>query len=244
MSTSTPASPSPFGLILPSRAILTDPQIITPTQCAFTFAAAPAFSHIVIFLLPTVTLPEGMVAAIYIQYPPAIPEFRLLGAIANEKPSAIFQIDGLAASDGGGDISNGAGSSMSTDVPGDRSVVTVGLSVEPAMNLAPQLEALALKSGPAANPVSSSSSTSSTALVTSRGVGPQNARGAAASPISTKLLAQRIIKNAFNFLASFAGSTTVGGQEVVPLKSFQDWWVKFERRVENDPGFLERQDDG
>jgi protein Hikeshi len=61
------------------------------------------------------------------------------------------------------------------------------------------------------------------------------------APPPTKLLAQRIIKNAFNFLASFAGGS--GGQEVVPLKSFQDWWTKFERRVENDPGFLERDGD-
>lgn len=59
-------------------------------------------------------------------------------------------------------------------------------------------------------------------------------------PPSTKILAQRIIKNAFNFLASFAGGQ--GGQEVVPLKSFEEWWKKFERRVENEPGFLERDD--
>ncbi|KAL8981075.1 MAG: hypothetical protein Q9177_005686, partial [Variospora cf. flavescens] len=50
--------------------------------------------------------------------------------------------------------------------------------------------------------------------------------------------------NAFNFLASFAGQTTVGGEEMVPLRSFRGWWEKFERRVENDPGFLEREADG
>lgn len=61
-------------------------------------------------------------------------------------------------------------------------------------------------------------------------------------PPQTKKLAQRIIKDAFNFLASFVGTAGPGGQEVVPLKSFQDWWVKFERKVQNDPGFLERDD--
>lgn len=60
-------------------------------------------------------------------------------------------------------------------------------------------------------------------------------------PPTTKVLAQRIIKNAFNFLASFAGGA--GGSEMVPLKAFREWWVKFERRVENDPGFLERDVD-
>jgi len=32
------------------------------------------------------------------------------------------------------------------------------------------------------------------------------------------------------------------GDEKVPLKSFEEWWKKFERRVEADPGFLERED--
>ncbi len=63
--------------------------------------------------------------------------------------------------------------------------------------------------------------------------------------MSTKVLARRIVRNAFNFLASFAGTTAEqGGVEVVPLKAFQEWWVKFERRVEVDPGFLEREGEG
>ena len=58
----------------------------------------------------------------------------------------------------------------------------------------------------------------------------------------TLVLAQRIIKNAFNFLASFSGNVA-GGVEVVPLKAFEEWWKKFEARVKNDPGFLERDGD-
>lgn len=54
---------------------------------------------------------------------------------------------------------------------------------------------------------------------------------------TTKVLAQRIIGNAFNFLASF-------GSDTVPLKAFQDWWTKFEKKVELDPSFLEREDQG
>jgi protein Hikeshi len=57
---------------------------------------------------------------------------------------------------------------------------------------------------------------------------------------STKVLAQRIIQNAFNFLASFSGRVGGDGVEVVPLKSFEEWWRKFERKVEMDPSFLER----
>jgi hypothetical protein len=60
--------------------------------------------------------------------------------------------------------------------------------------------------------------------------------------VSTKVLAKRIIENAFNFLASFAGQLGPGGEEVIPLKSFREWWVKFEKRIEMDPGFLEREE--
>jgi len=53
-------------------------------------------------------------------------------------------------------------------------------------------------------------------------------------PVDTKILAQRIIANAFNFLSSF-------GSDVIPLKAFQEWWKKFEKKVEQDPTFLERE---
>ncbi len=59
-------------------------------------------------------------------------------------------------------------------------------------------------------------------------------------PPSTLVLAQRIIRNAFNFLASFSGQA--GQVEVVPLRAFEEWWRKFESRVRSDPGFLERDD--
>ena len=59
---------------------------------------------------------------------------------------------------------------------------------------------------------------------------------ATASPVTTKILAQRIIANAFNFLASF-------GSDTVPLKAFEAWWSKFESKVNNDPSFLERPQD-
>lgn len=59
----------------------------------------------------------------------------------------------------------------------------------------------------------------------------------------TVVLAQRIIQNAFNFLASFSGQAGPGGVEVVPLKAFENWWKKFEGRVRSDPSFLERPQD-
>lgn len=57
---------------------------------------------------------------------------------------------------------------------------------------------------------------------------------------TTIALAQAIISNAFDFIASFSGSVGPGGVEVVPLKAFENWWKKFESRVRSDPSFLEK----
>lgn len=181
-----------FSLILPGRPCLTEIQNVSPNQFAFTFPAAPHFSHIVVFILPGNQLPDGTAVGVYLQLPGGA-QFQFLGGLANEKQSAIFKVNVPATANDG--------------------VVNLGLSVEPIANVEQQM--LQLKSQQQSSATSKS--------------GP-----------STKVLAQRIIQHAFNFISGFSGS--VGGQEVVPLKSFQDWWTKFERRIENDPSFLEKAD--
>jgi protein Hikeshi len=119
-------------------------------------------------------------------------------------------------------------SSMGVGGGGD---ITLGISLEPSDSVTAQITALHTQTQP---PPPSTSSTS--ALV------PINHRGVTGSKMDTVVLAQRIIKNAFNFLASFSGNLD-GGVEVVPLKAFEEWWRKFEGRVRADPGFLERDGD-
>lgn len=80
-------------------------------------------------------------------------------------------------------------------------------------------------------------------LAASKSEGGAAGAGAGGQQPSTVVLAQRIIQNAFNFLASFSGAAGPGGVEVVPLKAFEAWWKKFESRVKADPSFLERQQD-
>ena len=42
-------------------------------------------------------------------------------------------------------------------------------------------------------------------------------------------------------MSTLAGFATGGiGRETVPLKAFQEWWKKFEGRIDKDPSFLER----
>lgn len=230
-----------FSVIVPGRPCLTDIAAVgaqpntQPTKFAFTFPAYPKFNHIVVFFLPGTVLPPDTAAAIYIQSPeskptPNGPEFRFLGAISNEKPSAIFKIG--SSSQPRRSEAEEEDQMLDEDATAARDAtngqVTLGISIEPAQSVAAQVEAL----NASRNPPSELSA--STALVRQT---PQQKQ------ITTKVLAQRIIGNAFNFLASFAESNpNKQGEEVVPLKSFRDWWTKFEKRIDMDPSFLERED--
>ncbi|KAI9797403.1 MAG: hypothetical protein M1835_000736 [Candelina submexicana] len=216
-----------FGAILPSRPVQTNLQTLSATQFAFTLPAFPPFHHVVVFLLPGSVLPPSAAAAVYIRLPDN-PDFKLLGSISNEKQSAIFKINhtgalqfsGVPAANEGDDamiveiVPHDATSAEETT----RGEFTLGISVEPAASVTAQLE----------NLKSTSVAESTTMVVAKR-------------PLSTKMLAQKIIKNAFNFLASFADDQ--GGNEMVPLKGFRDWWMKFEKRIELDPEFLERDEE-
>jgi len=170
---------------------------VSANQFAVSLPTTPAFHNIGVFLHPSQLLPPDMAAGVYMQLPGA-QGFQFLGAIANEKPSALFKVN------------------LPPQVVGE---INLGISVEPVQNIQAQLQQLQQQGS----------------------TGGGGGKAGTAAP-DARLLAQRIIKNAFNFLAGFAGNTA-NGIEVVPLKSFQDWWTKFERRVQNDPGFLERDED-
>lgn len=227
---STPPS-LPFALVLPSRPVYAAPTALSPTQYAFTFPQSPPFSHIVAFLLPGTILPADTLAGVYIQFPGSAPAFKFLGALGNDKQSVIFRV-GIGQANVQPDA-GGVGQDEMTDIDAPAATglsaptadITVGISIEPAASIESQVADL-----------KSARSTSSTALIPAKAPQP--------TLLTTKVLAQRIIENAFNFLASYSGSTTgPGGEEMVPLKSFRAWWEKFERRVEMDPAFLEKQDD-
>ena len=210
-----------FGVIISGRPVDASPQAITETQYAFRIPPEPHFSHIVVFILPGVQLPPNTAATVYVQIPPS-QDFKLLGAIGLGKESAIFKVGGMKTGNGPNDVDamtdDAADMSQGSAATGD---IAVGISIEPAAQVEQQLASLKSGQPPAGNGLN--------AMVR---LGTGNDERA-----TTKVLAQRIIGNAFNFLASF-------GSDTVPLKAFQDWWVKFEKKVELDPSFLERADQG
>jgi hypothetical protein len=224
-----------FGVVISGRPLMTSFDTISDTQAQLVIPSTPAFGHVVVFMLPGATLPVGQSAAIYMRVPPSN-EFRLWGYIGQGKESTIFKIRDTAALKGVGGVGTLDDDAMvdegaTTGGGGSADPIVLGISVEPTERV---LSALAAQKASQASSISSPNATNSTSLELVRRQPPSGQ-----TPISTKILAQRIIANAFNFLASFSSGGT-GGNEVVPLKSFEEWWRKFERRIESDPGFLER----
>lgn len=112
----------------------------------------------------------------------------------------------------------------SSSAPNSSLPLILGISIESSSSVAAQMAALAAKPP---IPIINEPTNTSTSLIV-----------AGSGKPDTLLLAQRIIKNAFNFLASWSD-----GDGKVPLKAFESWWGKFEGRLRSDPSFLERDGD-
>lgn len=200
-----------FGILPTGHPLVTEPSS-APTPTSFLYilpSTTPTnpkpFSHLSVFLLPGITLPENTAAAIYLATNPEVlasggqPNFRFLGGVGPGKESAVYKVGATGGQEG----------------------IVVGVSIEDATSVASRIEEVSASKTDGTN-------TPSGALVKAGTQAP-----------TTQVLAQRIIKNAFNFLASFSGQA--GQVEVVPLRAFEDWWRKFESRVRSDPTFLERE---
>jgi protein Hikeshi len=246
--------------------VQTDLTPVSQTQFTLTIPASPPFNHLVIFLLPGVQLPAGSAAGVYIQLPsgpssPVAPEFKLLGALTNAKQSAIYKVRGLGAhgnlGDGGGRSQPPVGDDVMLDDDTLQPVldsaeaaasqggdIIIGISLEPEEAIGSQLQSLSSASAAAQSSVTLSRPSQNPSVLQQQDASPQN-------PLQSpeiKILAQRIIKNAFNYLASFAAPRGEAQQAdlaevVVPIRRFEDWWGKFEKRVEHEGlGFLGRED--
>ncbi|KAI6093981.1 hypothetical protein F4821DRAFT_8722 [Hypoxylon rubiginosum] len=216
-----------FGLVPAGQPLITAPSS-QPTATSFLYAIphpapTPAnptpkpFAHLAVFLLPGAALPDGTAAAIYLALNPAAL------ATGSEPPNFRF-LGGVGPGKESAVFRLSAAASPST-----AEGVVIGVAVEDAGSVAERMQQLQAEGQERAH--------------AQQGQGQLQIQGGQGQAPSTQLLAQRIIQNAFNFLAGFSGTVGAGGVEVVPLRAFQDWWRKFENKVRNDPTFLERDQD-
>ncbi|KAL0220333.1 hypothetical protein RCL1_000187 [Eukaryota sp. TZLM3-RCL] len=84
---------SPFGIVLSGRPIVTSEiQQVAPDRFLYQFDNAAAVKNIAIFLTGSIPLPPGLAASVFVSGPPGRP-WNLLGAITNDRPSAVFPLD-------------------------------------------------------------------------------------------------------------------------------------------------------
>ncbi|KAF3932266.1 Guanosine-diphosphatase [Dactylella cylindrospora] len=230
--------------------IQTNLQAVSGTEFLFSLPSAQTINHIVVFLLPTTQLPPEYAATVYFRWPGK--QFQLLGGLSVDKQSAIFRLRGTGSNPTGAGTRTAAGTSSvddmvdepSTIYPGaspEETTAQLGISIEPIAQVQQKLMSLPahLSSLTAQNIPSDALVHRGNGVVPGGGGQLQNS-AAGVNATNTLTLARRIIKNAFNYLGSF--STGPPGAEMVPMKEFQSWWNKFERKLAVDSSFLERED--
>ncbi|KAK1974329.1 hypothetical protein LZ30DRAFT_413834 [Colletotrichum cereale] len=202
-----------FGIVPAGQPLLTDPTS-APSETSFLYSVSAARP----FSHITVMLLPGIVlppgTAAAIYFATASD---VSAATATGQTPNFKFLGGIGTGKESATFKINAGSSTnSSDSGQDTGSVMIGVSIEPAESVFSRIQELSAN---------------------------RSSQSGAASQPSTQLLAQNIIKNAFNFLASFSGTAGPGGVEVVPLKAFEEWWKKFESRVRSDPSFIERTQD-
>ncbi|QPC71638.1 hypothetical protein HYE68_002390 [Fusarium pseudograminearum] len=134
-----------FGIVPAGQSLITEPSSTpSPTSLLYALPTSKPFSHIVVFMLPGITLPPNTAAAIYLATATDVaaaaqtggtPNFRFLGGIGPGKESAMFKVSG----------------------GGESSDLVIGVSVEPEESVGQRLQELAANK--ASNPSSGQPST-------------------------------------------------------------------------------------
>ena len=202
-----------FGAVCSGRCIQLAQQV-EPTKFVIAIPNASKVNHLAVFLLPQTEFTDvNFTALVYFQLP-NLSEFRLLGGLNPEKPSAIFRLtnSGPALSYGmdEDDVMNDADAS-------ENQILNIGISIEPTAQAQVLLEQEKQKQR---------------ALLPATG-GTVVPRGL--QEISA--LANKIVAHAYNYLSGFVDSTGL-----VPMKQFDSWWLKFKTKVGNNPNFLNELD--
>ncbi|KAG7662561.1 uncharacterized protein J8A68_003915 [[Candida] subhashii] len=164
-----------FGAVCSGRPIQLAEQVDS-TKYVITIPNAANVSHITIFLLPNSTFTDvNYTALIYFQLPNS-QEYKLLGGINPNKPSAIYKLNNNTKKVDTDNFDMGEDMIESNDT----TVINIGISIEPTLNA----EQLILQE-----------QHKQSMVVAKAGTIP--------APADTAQLANKIVGHAYNYLASF-----------------------------------------
>ncbi|KAJ2388251.1 hypothetical protein GGI23_006096, partial [Coemansia sp. RSA 2559] len=154
--------------------------------------------------------------------------WQLLGALSNDKPSAIFRLKSTITPE----------EAAAARMPGTSA--ELGISIEPLQVVEQQIQQMQQQQQQ--QQPSTSASQSLVPFVSTRAEGSGNVLG---MPVqAAKAFAERALQNLFDYAMSFAAqpdAATMGmigsnaPVQVLPVKVFNDWYNSFLRKVQRNP---------
>ncbi|KAG1752091.1 DUF775-domain-containing protein [Suillus lakei] len=221
-----------FGCCVAGRLLQTDLQQVDETHALFEIPAAEKVNHVCVFLLGTVPFPDGFGATVHFFWPGK--GSQVLGMLSNDKPSAIFRLrsafSSTSAPPSGISTPSAFTSATLSSAPGQVTAI-LGLALEPLEAIAAQLASLPHAPAQSAmNITPASTPTSSLASI--------------AKPADPSVLAEKIARHLFNYIAGFVpAGTSVGPDSTVSMGVIARWYESFIGKVRaGGIGFLERNE--
>ncbi|KAJ2743011.1 hypothetical protein GGI20_004063 [Coemansia sp. BCRC 34301] len=200
-----------FGCIVAGRLVQTNLQQVDVNKYVFELPDAHSINHIVVFLLGTVPFEPGYAATAHLLWPNK--SWQMLGALSNDKPSAIFRLKATITPE------------EAARMPGVNA--ELGISIEPIQAIEHQLQQMRQQQQQQQQP-----GASNTLVVAQPG---QTAVQQFAERMLQSLF-DYVMSFATQLDASMGGLGSGAAVQVLPVKVFEDWYNSFLRKVQRgDP---------
>ncbi|KAJ2016305.1 hypothetical protein IWW57_005542 [Coemansia sp. S610] len=195
-----------FGCIVAGRLVQTNLQQVDVNKYVFELPDAHSINHIVVFLLGTVPFEPGYAATVHLLWPNK--SWQMLGALSNDKPSAIFRLKATITPE------------EAASMPGVNA--ELGISIEPIEAVEQQLQQMRQQPGASNN-----------AMVVAQRQQSPSAQGALQFAERTL---QSLFDYAMSFAtrpdASMGAFGSGAAVQVLPVKAFEDWYNSFLRKIQ------------
>ncbi|KAJ2614891.1 hypothetical protein H4S08_001493 [Coemansia sp. RSA 1365] len=198
-----------FGCIVAGRLVQTNLQQVDVNKYVFELPEAHSINHIVVFLLGTIPFEPGYAATVHLLWPNK--DWQMLGALSNDKPSAIFRLKSTIDP-------NDANSTNGT-------IAELGISIEPVQVVEQQVNQQA-QPGSALTLATSTASPNSTMPL-------QAAKQFAEHALQN--LYDYVTSFATQPNASMGLFGSGAAVQVLPVKVFDEWYNTFLHKLQRDP---------
>lgn len=198
-----------FAILVSGRLVQTNYELVSENRFLFTIPEADTINHVAVFMTGTTPFPEGMGGMVYFNWPePDSPSnWKLLGVMANEKPSSIFKISNFKTSEN--NLVNGCTSVALYNPFGQQPVshnAQIGISIEP-------LE------------------------IVNQHVATKSNESLSNFVLFCQKMVTNFVNFTSSFSVTQSNMLPNPNETYVPISSVQNWYQNFERKLALNPNF-------